>query len=329
MLLLVFGILLPFRTDFFVLQAAYWGVDSVIGSYKEDLWHSETGPLGTMLRFYDVAPSTDSNFSLSLMNNKIELVGSKDLYFNFDYGEFYITPFEYYTDYINSGYQYAPYQTLGAGNMLRFQNTGLDIIDKGSLIAQYTLTQLNGMFSDFTYLYIIQSVGDSGYYTVFNEGYSAGYNKGYNDGFADGESDGLVAGYNAGYSAGYNQGYNTGESSGYNAGYYDGESFGYNAGYNDGESDGLAAGYDNGYNDGYDYGFNNGFDLGYNDGYQTAVNDGSTQFGLTTLLSGLFVGLGSLLSIELLPNISIGMIIAVPVVFGIIAFILGKRGGGD
>lgn len=325
MLLLVFGIILPFRTDFFVLQAAYESGGTVIGSYKKDLWHGETGPFGTMLRFYDVTPSTDSNFSTSLIYNKTELVGSKDLYFSFDYGDFYLTPFEYYTDYVNSGYQYAPYWTMGTGNMIRIQGTSIQIIDKGELVVSYTLSQLTINFPDFSYFYIIQEVGDSDYYTVFNEGYNAGYDKGYNDGYADGESDGLTAGYNQGYTAGYNAGYNSGESSGYNAGYAAGESSGYNQGYNDGES----SGYDNGYNDGYDYGFNNGYDLGYNDGYQTAINDGSADFGLTAMLSGLFVGLGSLLSIELLPNISIGMIIAVPVVFGIIAFILGKRGGGD
>ena len=49
--------------------------------------------------------------------------------------------------------------------------------------------------------------------------------------------------------------------------------------------------------------------------------------GFGGLLSSVFIGLGSLLSIEILPGIYIGAIVAVPLVFGIIFFILGKRKG--
>ncbi len=172
-------------------------------------------------------------------------------------------------------------------------------------------------------------------------GYDYGYDKGYNDGYDLGYAAGEIDGFNNGYDLGYAAGVLAGENKAYTDGYFEGRNdgidIGYDLGYADGKNDGIdigyadgeSFGYDNGYNDGYDYGYDNGFDLGYNDGYQTAINDGSADFGLTAMLSGLFVGLGSLLSIELLPNISIGMIIAVPIVFGIIAFILGKRGGGD
>lgn len=59
-------------------------------------------------------------------------------------------------------------------------------------------------------------------------------------------------------------------------------------------------------------------------------NQGLTETdatGFNSLLVTVFSGLGSLLAIEILPNIYIGAIIAVPLVFGIIAFILGKRKG--
>lgn len=166
---------------------------------------------------------------------------------------------------------------------------------------------------------------DLGYNTGYDLGYAAGEIDGFNNGYDLGYAAGVLAGENKAYSDGYFEGRNDGIDIGYDLGYDDGESDGYDLGYADGKIDGI----DIGYNDGYSFGYDNGYDLGYNDGYQTAINDGSADFGITSLLSGLFVGLGSLLSIELLPNISIGMIIAVPVVFGIIAFILGKRGGGD
>lgn len=105
--------------------------------------------------------------------------------------------------------------------------------------------------------------------------------------------------------------------------------FGYNAGYDNGRSDfgqyfppGSADGLEGwyGYQDGYDY----GFDLGFDDGINYA-----SDYSFSGLLGEVFIGLGSLLAINLLPGVSIGAIIAVPVVFGIIAFILGKRGGKD
>lgn len=319
-LLLIFSIIIPLKTDFFV-SAAYESGGAVIGSYDIDIWENETAGASTFIKFYNVSPSTDSNLAINIISNKTALVGSKDLYFNFDYGEFYITPFEYYTDYLNSGYQYAPYSIIGIGNMLRFQGSSLQIINKGDLVVSRTLNELYNTFPDFQYLYIIQLVNNVDYFTIFNEGHAAGYNQGYAVGFNEGQSQG----FNDGYQDGYNLGSSVGYSRGYTAGLDDGEVIGYNQGYTAGYGDGEVVGY----NDGYDYGYNSGYDLGYNDGYQAAVNDGSTDFGIKSLMSGLFVGLGSLLSIELLPNISIGMILAVPVVFGIIAFILGKRGGGD
>ena len=157
----------------FNLKAEYESGGTVIGSYKKDFWHGETGPFGTVIRFYDVAPSTDSNLSLSLVSNKTSLVGSKDLYFSFDYGDFYITPFEYYTDYINSGYQYAPYWNMASGDMLRIQGSSLQVLNKGDLVASYTLSQLTSNFPDFSYFYIVQIVSDVSYIMAYNEGYNA------------------------------------------------------------------------------------------------------------------------------------------------------------
>lgn len=99
-----------------------------------------------------------------------------------------------------------------------------------------------------------------------------------------------------------------------------------------GYGDGLNDGYNDGLTDGYDNGKTDGIAEGYRDGYAQGLIDGSLSgddYSFAGLLGQVFIGLGSLLAINLLPGISLGAIIAVPVVFGIIAFILGKRGGKD
>lgn len=61
-------------------------------------------------------------------------------------------------------------------------------------------------------------------------------------------------------------------------------------------------------------------------GYYKGLNE-TDATGFVGLLGAVFGGLGALLGIEILPGIYIGAIIAVPLVFGIIFFILGKRKG--
>jgi len=65
-------------------------------------------------------------------------------------------------------------------------------------------------------------------------------------------------------------------------------------------------------------------EIEFNKGYQKGIIEQDAT-GFSALLTTVFDGLGALLAIELLPNIHIGAIIAVPLVFGVIAFILGKR----
>lgn len=109
------------------------------------------------------------------------------------------------------------------------------------------------------------------------------------------------SGYDLGYSAGYNYGYNIGHNNGYGEGVEDGETIGYNQG--------------------YEQGYNAGYQIGYN----TGINEQLANKDFAYLLRSAFVAIGAFLGINLLPGISIGAIIAVPIVFGIIAFVLGKR----
>lgn len=115
----------------------------------------------------------------------------------------------------------------------------------------------------------------------------------------------------------------------YEEGFLEGKDYGYDLGYEGGREDFgqyFPPGSPNGFN-GW-YGFQDGYDYGWDLGYNKAFED-NENFNFTSLLAQVFMGLGSLLAIELLPGISIGAVIAVPIVFGIIAFIIGKRGGKD
>lgn len=134
--------------------------------------------------------------------------------------------------------------------------------------------------------------------------------------------------------------YNQGKNYGYEIGKILGEMDGYGIGYDKGYDDGKKVSSDEAYEDGQDLGKIIGmqqYGIYYNGEWLTAqqygmikFNDGveaHNDFSFIGLLTQVFVGMGSILAIELLPNITIGAIIAVPIVFGIIYFILGKKRG--
>lgn len=97
--------------------------------------------------------------------------------------------------------------------------------------------------------------------------------------------------------------------------------YAYDIGLNNGRQDGYDKGYDDGLDDGFDKGYDDGLDAGYNKGINENVETGG--FGM--ILASAFTALGALLSIQLLPNISIGAIVAIPIVFGVVMFIIGRR----
>lgn len=66
------------------------------------------------------------------------------------------------------------------------------------------------------------------------------------------------------------------------------------------------------------YGLDNYYE-GYNEGYTTAYD----EFGNFDWLSSLFTTMGDLLAIEILPGITIGLILLIPIVFGVLRFIMG------
>src|SRR5690606_10298168 len=87
----------------------------------------------------------------------------------------------------------------------------------------------------------------------------------------------------------------------------------------------LVREYGRGYEEGYDLGYDWGYDMGYDDGYNKGISENMETGGFGMVLKQVFVSVGAFLGINLLPGVSIGAIIAVPIVFGIISFILGRR----
>lgn len=68
--------------------------------------------------------------------------------------------------------------------------------------------------------------------------------------------------------------------------------------------------------------FNTGYDQGYQDGINSGIIDDSPLgFGFN-VLGGIFAKVGSILSIELFPGFSIGLIIAIPVTFCLLKWFL-------
>lgn len=149
--------------------------------------------------------------------------------------------------------------------------------------------------NDDTYLYQSYDTRIEGFRSEYiaDWDYQDGYNDGYNEGFQKGREAGYQAGSEAGYEYGYDEGYNVG--------------------YGQGKEDGKTIGYENGYDEGYNVGYNKG------------LNEQIADRDFAYLLRSAFIAIGAFLGINLLPGISIGAIIAVPIVFGIIAFILGRK----
>lgn len=89
------------------------------------------------------------------------------------------------------------------------------------------------------------------------------------------------------------------------------------AGYNKGYNDGYYRGYEEGYYEAYDEAYNKGYNKGKNEGVME-------QLDLFAYLQSLFgdQGLGRLLKLELLPGVSLGAVIMIPLAFWLVSFIM-------
>lgn len=118
-----------------------------------------------------------------------------------------------------------------------------------------------------------------------------------------------------------NQFYDNGFDSGYQRGY----SNGYDVGYDEGDTNGYARGYGVGYEQG-DY---DGYRRGWNEGYTRGKYDGENENLHYFWLRNTLDAMNEVLRLELFPGVNIGLIIGVPLVFGILRLILFIWRSGD
>lgn len=93
---------------------------------------------------------------------------------------------------------------------------------------------------------------------------------------------------------------------------------GYEDGYDAGKNDGIEEGYQEGYQEGEENGFNDGYQEGYQQG--KAEND---SYGIAPFVQTIFNGFSTMLNVEIFPKIKLWYLIGIPLIFGIVKFIIG------
>jgi len=178
----------------------------------------------------------------------------------------------------------------------------------GTYIYAYVYSSVDGATAEAT----LQSLIDSSYiYFKTASGVSKGqfYDAFFNRYVSADTGDAYTSGYNAGYTTGYNIGIGQ-----YEVGYEQGYNTGYSIGYDDGAFEVEQLYIDvvlESYDDGYAQGFIDG-------------NIDASDFAwTTTMIRWLGTAFASFASIEIVPDLSLGMIMAVPLVLGILTFIVG------
>lgn len=87
--------------------------------------------------------------------------------------------------------------------------------------------------------------------------------------------------------------------------------------------------YSKGLTDGYESGYSEGVDAGYATGYAEGYASGGTGVTSLSWIRSIFSSIGVLLAIELLPNVTIGMVVGIPFVLSVVGLIMRlTRGGG-
>lgn len=94
---------------------------------------------------------------------------------------------------------------------------------------------------------------------------------------------------------------------------------GFTKGYDTAEADVFPVAFQQGFNIGFDDGFNEGFDEGFDEGFEGFADSGGFGFAWIQTFFSLFT---AIFSITLLPGLSVGTIVAIPIVLSLIFFIL-------
>lgn len=98
-----------------------------------------------------------------------------------------------------------------------------------------------------------------------------------------------------------------------------------------GMTDNYGSGYNLGYNDGKEYGYTIGYNdakvIEYGRGYSEGLASPRTNSPIDMVFDT-FIKIGGFMSIEVFPNITIGLLVSLPLVFGLIMFIVKIVKGG-
>jgi len=106
-------------------------------------------------------------------------------------------------------------------------------------------------------------------------------------------------------------------------------SYAWTAGNDSGYNDGFTDGYDSGYTSGFDTGNLQGYTSGYDFGYNNGFDDGLISEVDTQWLLGFVTGTINILGVSIIPGISLGVFVFIPLFLGFIGFIFrlgGRRG---
>lgn len=93
--------------------------------------------------------------------------------------------------------------------------------------------------------------------------------------------------------------------------------------YGQGYSDGYSAGNNVGFASGRDHGYQQGYQIGYSEGLAAGSETGLSVSWFSSFLSGF----ASLFSIQIFGSITLGMLVGIPLLFGLILVILRLKGG--
>lgn len=102
--------------------------------------------------------------------------------------------------------------------------------------------------------------------------------------------------------------------------------FSYKSDYSQGYEDGYDSGKNEGIEEGYQQGYEDGEENGFNDGYQMGLEQGRSEndsYGIAPFVQSIFNGFSTMLNVEIFPKIKLWYLIGIPLIFGIVRFIIG------
>lgn len=181
-----------------------------------------------------------------------------------------------------------------------------------SLINNLNLLNLTLQLDNQTYF-------ENGFYNGSAFGYNNGYDEGYTQGVLDGSSDGQLEIWQNGYDKGVIDGTKLGEASGFDTGFIEGVSAAYKSGFEGFSYSELSL-----LTDKTSYTYYLGIYASDSEKFDAAFEQGRNYERANPQMfawaTALFSAMGAFLGIAILPGVTIGLIVAIPLLFGLVMF---------